>query len=239
MSFYSSLKYYRPGPPPRLTTEDLADFLIEIEQSGMVEADEEFSLDLKYGESIDVDEKPTRWFEPTEVPFIYTCGEIDWDAELTSYSLVDLANQLRAESRTLSRASGALGQLNDAACQSITREPCEQNEHGFYPEHFGIEIGRVEIHSLGMDEPVHVGWISIEVSGNGYLFPWEPKDIVARAEQSAPLTQLAAICRKRWPTEGALPDRQTIKMRKHLKEAWPYADVRKPLDWCWGTFESG
>lgn len=238
MGFYTSLLYYRPGPPPRVTASDLGGFFVELEECGLLEGEEELTLALKFGESVDDDDKPISWDEPTDVPLIYGRGEIGWDVELRSQSLAALADQLHAESGTIFRASGTLGMLTDSASQHITRPPCDQNEHGFAAWDCSLTIGPIENCTLSMDKPVHVGWLAIGISGDGYLFPWEPKDIVARAEQSEPLKQLAAICRRHWPSSAPSPNSQTVELRKSMEQGWPYADVRKPLDWCWGVYES-
>ena len=71
------------------------------------------------------------------------------------------------------------------------------------------------------------------------MYPWTPRDLVARAEASPAIGRLTALCRSTWPVEPVKPSRATVKVRREMKSLWPYHDFAKPGDWYWGAHETG
>jgi len=225
MSFFSSLVYYRPGPPPKVTGDGLSQLIRGILNSEFV-TDSRDTLEVKFGDAIDPESD-----EEDE-------DEIDWDIA-GQYSLSEMIDALSSDQRLICRADVSFKTPCDSLLDSISRRDSPENEVDLNPDCMAIEIRPVKIRRLENEEPFHVGWASMYFSGYGYLYPWTLRDVVARAESSQEMQHLMQLCRSHWPVAGSMADPSVVALRKRLGELWPYDKFDKPWDWCWGVVETG
>ena len=239
MSFFTSLSHYRPGSPPSVTADDLSRFIAQISETSSLTDSGLRLLQVKFGDSIDQDDKGTTW-EEESVPGISMVHDIEWDLDLSSQPThQQMVDSLASDQRRIYRAFVMLGMPIDDVLQPITRENSPENEINYYPDGLSVEIGPIKCYDMASEEPLHVGWISLSLSGGGYLFPWTFRDAHARLQDSSQIRRLADLCRSFWPVALDSLDPQVIQLRKKLNELWPYDQFDQPLDWCWGLQESG
>src|SRR3954470_19366487 len=98
MPFYTTLHYYRPTEPPRITGDSLAEFVADFEGLKVTEVDGPLTIQVKFGESIDQDERSAEWQEPV-YETISVVREIDWDLEVQCPSLRAVADALAGHDR--------------------------------------------------------------------------------------------------------------------------------------------
>jgi hypothetical protein len=101
-----------------------------------------------------------------------------------------------------------------------------------------MEIGPILSCDLGCEAPFHVGWVSVSLSGYGYLYPWSFAELVQRAEGHPAIGRMTDLCRATWPVDAGRPDQQLKKLRKQMGDLWPYPKIDRPWDWYWGLCES-
>jgi hypothetical protein len=63
MSFYTSLRLKRPTKPPVITGDSLARFVAAFEQLNISEGEGPLKAQVKFGETIDQDDRPAGWYE--------------------------------------------------------------------------------------------------------------------------------------------------------------------------------
>jgi hypothetical protein len=141
MSFFTSLQYYRPRPPPAMTADDLARFVTAIRDTGTLTASGLLCLKLKFGDSIDQDDKGTTWEEET-APYMAIIHDVDWDVELGDPSdLQEIVDRLTGDERRVYRAYVGLGAATDGVLKPITRTNSPENSCDFYPCDVAIGVG--------------------------------------------------------------------------------------------------
>ena len=127
---------------------------------------------------------------------------------------------------------------NDQITGAIQRINSPENKHDLTLGDWTCEIGPIQSFDLRSDEPLQVGWISVSLSGYGYLYPWSFADLVERVEADPGMRRVAELCRKSWPVPVELPDDGIRELRQKVGGLWPYpADL--PWDWYWGIAETG
>jgi hypothetical protein len=108
-----------------------------------------------------------------------------------------------------------------------------ENNEVFCLGDVSLEIDRVEIFDDVNNGQIHCGWISLNVSGPGYPYPWTKRDVLRRLEAEASLNKLVDMCRATWPVPPErLPDGYA-ELRRKLTGVWLYDDLNKPFDWYW------
>jgi hypothetical protein len=236
---YTSLQYYRPRTPPAVTADNLSRFIAALRDTRALTDSGLFCLQVKFGQSIDQDEKDANWLENI-ADGIATTNEVQWDINVPNPSgLQEMIDRLAGDQRRVYRAYIDLGTPTDEVLKPITRTNSPENEVDFCPDSISIELGPVHLHTLASDQPALVGWISIHVSGYGYLYPWTLRDTVARLESTPATRHIMDACRSFWPVSSPPPDAEILKLRRQVPELWPYEDYAKPWDWYWGVNESG
>jgi len=239
MSFYKSLKLFRPGKPPIITGPELAQFILTLEQLPCFEDRTGHWLKIKCGKSIDQDDKPAEWMRPTETPFILECAEIEWDfSQHHIPTLQKVRDILKRHRRPIYRAAVKLGPVRHDLFEHLKRDACEDNELALSLDTVSLEIGPVECYDLGSELGYSPGWMEIAISGYGYLFPWTFKDLVQKADSHPTLIRLKTLCQERWPVPPQLLSESQVSMVREIGELWPYP-LDQPLDWMWGLAESG
>jgi hypothetical protein len=236
MSFYTTLKLYRPSKPPRVTGPDLALFLRELAACNIIEEQKPY-LQVKFGIAIDQDDKPTMWDEPIN-DVVSECREIEWDLYLESSSIAGLAEQLESYTQAIYRSYASLDGATESICQALTRESCPDNEQPMVLCSCGLEVGPVMLAGLGVHRLFHAGWLSVDLSGYGFVFPWTYADLLQRAERHPDLQRLKALCRRTWPVSPTPLEERHFEGRRLMGDLWPYP-IDEPLDWHWGVAESG
>ncbi len=246
MSFYTTLSFYRPTRPPKLNGGDLAKFVTMFASLGLSQ-DGIIRYGIKFGRSIDKDEKPISSDDPP-VNGISIVRFPAYDAEGTFETLAELAEALKKIDGTIYRANLSLGLVTDSIFESLRRLPSEENEEALTLDSWTLEIGPTQSYSMGSDDMFLVGLIAISLHGYGYLYPWTLRDLIDRAEAIAPIVGLMEGCRRLWPIVPSQrtwpinpnqPGRRVIKARQRMGKLWPYDRPDLPWDWFWGLGESG
>ena len=166
--------------------------------------------------------------------------EIEWDIDdLQPHGLEEIIDTLRGDVRRVYRAHLSIGTPVDSLLQPITRLNSPENDRDFTPDTLSISIGPVKVASLGSDDIAHVGWISVNLSGYGYLYPWTIREVVDRLEATPEIRRLADLCRTFWPVPPAPPRAEVVAARGEMGDLWPYDQADKEWDWYWGVQESG
>jgi hypothetical protein len=247
MSFYTTLAFYRPSAPPQITATDLAGFVASFAALGVADDRKgaRFGFEVRFGTSIDQDDKPTDWHEPVlETPSgggIYATRTIAYDAQNAELrSLSDLGGALSALGRRkIYRANLSLGPVVRPVYEGLRREATAENEVSLSLDSWSLEVGPILSYDLATEEPYHVGWVAVQVGGYGYLYPWTFYDLITRAEAISPLQALTDLCRRTWPVAPGPPPRKVVKVRKAMGDLWPYPRADQPWEWSWGLQETG
>jgi hypothetical protein len=238
MSFYTSLKFYRPTKPPRITGDEMSRFVADIRKSGVLTDSGLQSAESKFGDSIDQDNRATTW-EDDSGPLATVRG-IEWDVELDAPGgLQGIIDTLADDNRPIYRASLTLGMPTDAVLEPITRRGSPENEIDLTPDTLSIEAGPVEVYDLNSEGPFRVGWIGINLHGYGYLYPRTFRDLRDRLMASEAIGKLTELCRSTWPVPPTRPNWFERRKRRRMKDLWPYSTIDLPWDWYWGLAESG
>ena len=108
MSFFTTLHFYRPRKPPRVTGESLAEFMLAFNALGVSNVPLPVQLRLKFGKAIDKDDKPSSWLEHLGMG-IHETNEIKWDLNAKCASLLEVADALGRHKKAIYRAYVELG----------------------------------------------------------------------------------------------------------------------------------
>lgn len=239
MSYFTSLTYYRPCVPPVVTADALSRFMAAICDTKLLTDDGFRWLKVKFGRAIDQDDLGTTRKKVT-VPGVSVVQEIDWDIELSDDpDHREMIAVLAAREHRVYRAAISFGMPVEDVLRPITRENSPENEVNDCPDALSINIGPVACFDLGTDQPLHVGWMRMDLSGGGYLFPWTFRDAVGRLQRSREIQRLTEVCQSFWPVRPDPPERHIIRLRREFRDLWPHDEFDRPWDWYWGLRESG
>ncbi|MBM4031371.1 MAG: hypothetical protein FJ291_06240 [Planctomycetes bacterium] len=238
MSFFTSLKLYRPTPPPVIVGRDLAAFVRAFQTLGAARPEGMFDLEVKFGKSIDQDDKPTT-YEVTVDKSVSEVHAIEWDVKETLSSANEVVDALGRLHGRVYRAGVPLGTVSEPVRQALNRVNSQENEIDLALDTWTLGIGPVSVGSLSADQVAVVGWIDVSLSGYGYLYPWTLCGLIERAEALPQVQRLMALCRDTWPVKPAVPPRRIQRARKAIGELWPYPRFDTPWDWYWSVSESG
>lgn len=249
MSFWTSFHYYRPTRPPVVTGPALATFVRDLAATGSVEPGF-MSLSVKFGKRIDRDDKPTSR-EVEIYPRCYVYRDIRWDIrERDPIDVLRMADLLDDQDRPIYRAELSLG----AVPERIWRPLMANREDGDTSACFHswwLQLAPVESASLDSDGTFEVGWMSLGLSGPGYLSPLTPSELVRRATGVPELHEVTELCRRTWPVDpewvpGIVAKLTPVARRHKVRQfrgkmggLWPYDSLDEPWDWYWGVAESG
>lgn len=236
MSFFTTFDFYRPTPPPRIDGLDLARFLKAFAGLG-VSTDLSLPSKVRFGHSIDQDEKPSHWVENHGL-IGRMCG-IEWDVIEKPESLEALAALLATHRKPVYRADLYLGGVAPHLFPFIHRQPSAENDRALTPFDWWLTLGPIETSDLGADDSFLVGWMSVGLGGDGYLYPWTFRDWIASAERSPEIRAVQQLCRTLWPVDPSPPRRKVVRGRKRMGKLWPYDRLDPPQDWFWGIDETG
>lgn len=237
MSFYSSLMFYRPTEPPVVTGQSLAAFVRAFDNLGVAEGNGLIGAQLKFGERIDQDEKPAIWEIPV-VDCVFQTAEIEWDFTPNCQSLSELASELTGKHESVYRGHLFFNNATGEICQQLQRRDSPENKIDLTLDGWSMEIGPIESVSLSSERTFTVGWMSVNISGWGYLFPWTTAELVERAERLPRIRRVMELCRETWPVSRSPPSCRERVARRRMGELWPYPRRDLPWDWYWGVHET-
>jgi hypothetical protein len=233
MSFYTVLHFYRPRTPPVITGAALAKFVRAVDRLHVSEVKYPQTVQVKFGKAIDQDEEPSTWSEQVNRG-ICVSKEIEWDVAIQCESLRAVSEGLVSHNRPVYRAFIELGSATTDIFQHLARVNSPENNVDLTLDSWSLEIGPVISAALDSEVQFHIGWISVNLSGYGYLYPWTPAELVERAEKHSGIRQVMELCKKTWPVEPKRPDLHHTKMREQMGDLWPYSEIDVPWDWYWG-----
>ncbi len=238
MGFFTSFQYTCPEAPA-VTATQLADFLRQLKACDALDPSGLFSLQAKYGKAIDRDRKPT--FELVEIARgMCETREIAWDIDnFQCSSINDVIDSLSAEGRTIYRAHAMLGSVSNEVFEAINRKGSPENDRDLTPDTWSIQLGPITACGLEWEKEVHVGWLSVGVSGYGYLYPWTFRDWVQHAQTCPAIMKVCELCRQTWPCSGAKPGWSLRRARKSIGKMWLGETLKDPVDWYWTCSETG
>jgi hypothetical protein len=238
MSFYIALIYYRPRKPPIVTANDLATVVARLAETGKLKPSGMYGAKVKFGDSIDADDRETTLYEPQETGVILV-GEIEWDLNCCSLTSVEeVIKSLFGNHNRIYRALIFLGTPTPDVLEPVSRVNSPENTHDFVPYDLSLEIGPIIAGDMATEELIQVGWISLNLSGSGYLYPWSLTEAVRRASSSESIRELTDVVRTMWPVSAAAPEAEIVELRRRIPDVWPY-EADRPWDWYWGAHETG
>lgn len=233
MGFYSSLTYYRPTNPPVVTTPQLADFIERVRDTGLTQSSGFMDVSLKYGPRISKNFAETFWAVPI-ISGLFSIREIEWDFKSRFSSFDEIIKALRQTDQPIYRGRISLGLVVDDVCHQIYRLNSPENTDDFTPGELGFELGPITNGLMNDDDYIHVGWMSLNLHGYGYLYPWTPQDAIRRVLAVDKIQRLMQVAREMFPVSPSDVGRREKSARKRLGRAWPYPTMDVPYDWCWG-----
>ena len=254
MSFYTTLHFYRPTPPPVVTGPVLARFIGALMETGLFERRGAEYLMVKFGRSIDLDAKGTT-IEKMVLPGIFTVHSIEYDLDYDRIALDDATRLLANHDRPLYRASVNLGTMREGVIAALQTPQPWDGRANLCLWDATVEIGPIEVGSMSSERSFAVGWMSVGFGGNGYLSPWTPRDLTGRAMVLQQLERLTRVCRETFPVDpgyrgpgfrsgGSLRrlfqrPLSRFKRRREMGDLWPFEELDLPWDWYWGVAETG
>jgi hypothetical protein len=262
MSFYSGFRLCRPTKPPVITGPALASFIEAFEALGLVRPEGFLYLSVKFGRSIDRDDKDTTIYTPV-MPGISNVRSIEWDLEPDKLAgRRDIIEHLGVHDRPIYRAEVGLGGMTDELHAYVNSTQGFDDEPNLNLDGWSLSILPQPAGLLNTEEQFFTGWIGVGMSGPGYLFPLTLPDLIRRAETHPGLVALADLCRRTWlvttapvkeplwwylphmrkrhayDMQGGRPSRRVQDRRRAMGEAWGYP-IDAPLDWHWIVNETG
>jgi hypothetical protein len=234
MSFYTSIKYYRPGRPPQVTCDQFARFVSALcdTRAFGTDASDLRSLMVRLGDRIKRDRLGIL-SDSQKCP-------CDIELEYAPRELQEIIDCLAGDDRSIYRAWVSLGEPINEVTNPIRHSGHPENEEGFCPDALSVGIGPVELAHLDSHRGWLVGWISLDISSQGYLFPWTFREVVEKLEAIPAVQRLMKVCRELWPVPPDPPPPELVEQRRQNADyLWPYDDLEKPMDWYWGLHESG
>jgi len=224
MGFYSSLMYYRPSEPFLATGESLARFVRAFHVLGVSKCgpDRIGSLLVWCGVPADALED-----EPDPLDEF-----VEWNIEAHEVPLLEIPDRLSALDQPVRRAFVDLGSVGARSdFDALRRVGSPENDEDFLPDGWSLRLGPI---ATGRDGSYLVGFVAVNLSGNGYPYPWTPRDLVRRAERIESVQRVKRLCEETWPGEPIAPSAEAQAARRALGKYWPYENVDRPLDWTWG-----
>lgn len=239
MSFFTSLLYFRPQPPPRIKTRELASVVKSLYSTANVQSDILSGIRVKFGRSIDKDTKNTVSEEET-APGVFKLNSIEFDINHDAKTCEAMIAELMESDSIVYRAEIQFGCAKDTIRKLFQRKNSPENEVDLSLTDLRLEIGPIHAQMIGEDASRHVGWIALTLSGQGNLFPWTRAEILKRAAQSAELQELAQICSDAWPIDPH-PLKRITNVRNLLartRKTVATQDVNTLTGWQWDVRET-
>lgn len=207
MSFWTTLSWVRTEPINDLTCSAFARFMEQLSVTGLVDKDYCSMLSALLGKPMGVD-KEDEYQEvidlETEAVVVSRSIAPKWDIDIRSEpedrkTVQDVCRELRKHNDTLIyRMHVDWTSATDAVCSQLTRPACEDNDKELCLSEVFVHAGPVESYTLKDDaeerQPRFAGWFDFSLGGYGCMFPWEPEDLIQRAENSPAIRQAKIAC---------------------------------------------
>jgi len=241
MSFYTTVSCYREGPqPPSITGDDLVNFCQQIIDTDFTKPDTSWWLRLKYGRAIDQDDLSTHREEQISQK-ISVMKKYDWDVDNLGIPPAEAMQLLQHPPRKrwslrgdrsrqpIYRALIKFGDLRDEYTTTIQHQLA--GNALFLGELF-LRINVIKIADPDEGNRFEVGWMALEVGGNGYPFPWSYEETMQRIREHPQLTALRELCRSFWPASERPVASEIIEARRLMGRFWS-EPLDVPYDWHW------
>lgn len=243
MSFWTNLHFVRPTSPPRVTVAELMRFASAVHRTGLTTTVPQ-SAKLMLGERIDADRSGTA-IETKIAPGIYDVRDIEWSVEAeTTEAVAALADDSRPVHRAFIHFG--FGSLADTIMRALQTPTPDTGQPNLLFADVSIDVGPIIAGGLATDTHL-VGWLSVGFGGNGYLWPWEPTDLLRHVSALPILQAVERVCRSTFPVTGIEKhrglngpngQRRLRKIRSELGNYWPFPSD-EPSDWAWAIHETG
>jgi hypothetical protein len=237
MSFFSSLIFLYPGPPPALTLGDLRIFANRLKESGLASPSRLSALELKFGKPIDSDYEDTMPMEWDESGTTGQFLEYPWDHESRGKDWPDLWPSTERDGELVYRAYLSIGSLEPDVSKALTSMASKETTYEFIaPDQLSLEIGPALPSTLETEELVCFSLFSVRFSGNGF-FTWQPLPAYwDTIRASAPIATLMKVCRESFPApEFARLD----DLRDDIGDLFLNYEGYTPGDWIVSVSETG
>jgi hypothetical protein len=236
MSFDTTLHFLRPSRPPRITGPALGGFVSRLAALHLTSPGRDADVSVSFGSRIDQDRKPTIQMQSLSSQ-ISTLSQIDWDVNERRIDLAEACAILAGDSRGIYRAHVCLGNLRDDIAARLSRVNSPENSVDLHFGQLVITIEPILLQCLGSMRSAYAGWISLNLSGSGYLWPWTLSELIARAESVAGIRRAMDVCRETFPVAARRPWWWERRRRRSCTAFWPCADLHALPDWSWGVDE--
>ncbi len=251
MSAWTSAILYRPGPPPVIMPVSLADFIEKLVALDILQESPRLHAELKFGKSIDQDMKEITYLENPEAT-VTAIKHMPMDAEINNTTIAEMLHWLRSPFKKkglftrqlidpiIYRSYIDLGELKENVRKDFMREEDPENNIGsFWLSSFSFNIAPETVADPQGDGTRYmVGWISISISGQCYLWPWKYEEVLALIKANEGMQQILELCKSTWPLPPVEPTQVLIEMRKSMGHLWGGTDYDAPPDWRWTINES-
>jgi len=252
MSVQSEARYYRQGLPPTVTGDQILEWIKQFRTTGIIDPEADISLEIDYGKRIDKKHNTDKQLKTVSQSWwkrmfrfrksYATLSQFinhEHDLEIEADSFDALFEQFKGGSRSIQRAHITFESINEGLERRLTAPESDENPHTFRPFYFGLTVAPVELLNLGWDNFYTVGYISMDIFGDGHFWPETFRQWVDRCTDEPELRAACDICKRIWPMDNGPPDEKLLTIRKEVEGFWPYDDPFGPNDWAWGMSEDG
>tara|TARA_R110002111_G_scaffold122151_1_gene185944 strand:- start:722 stop:1480 length:759 start_codon:yes stop_codon:yes gene_type:complete len=252
MSVQSEARYYRQGPPPTVTGDQILEWIKQVRTIGIIDPGSGVTLDIDYGKRIDKRHKTDKQFQVVSPSWwkrvfgfrknyatLSKSITHEHDLEIEAESFEMLFEQFKGGGRSIQRAHITFESMNEGLERRLTAPESDENPRAFRPFYIGLTVAPVELFSLGWDNFYTVGYISMDIFGDGHFWPETFGQWVTRCADEPMIQAACDICKHVWPIDTGPPDDHLLAIRKDVEHFWPYADPSGPNDWAWGMAEDG
>ena len=200
MSLFSSLVILLPGPPPKISVRAFRDFSEALRDLNISESSTLTKLKFKFGDSIDCDYEDTSPMEwnasGTSAHFL----EYPWDHQSTAQDWESLWPPEDSNSTNLYRGYFSFGSLKSSFSSELTAMKSSDTQYEFFsPDQLSVQIDPVLPSTLDTELPSCFSFISVNLSGNGFI-SWQELSLYWDQIRASPeLQSLLGVCRQAFP----------------------------------------
>jgi hypothetical protein len=190
MSFWTTFHFIRPGPPPAVSSVQLATFL-ERFRAEVELTSPRFTTRVIFGRRVDRDTREIDEERVTKIGGAFIAEDVTRPLDIDARSFDESVSALRKVDRRVYRAEILVGDV-----PPLTYGPAETNTDGLWLAACGLKVGPIAVTSLEGDELTLVSWLALNIGGQGYLWPRKPEDVRADIEAMPAMQQATSICRE-------------------------------------------
>lgn len=231
MGFYTTFKYYRPGPFPTVTCGDLLRLWNSIRSAG-VRLSTAPACRVKFGNLVADQEPLDSW----EGHVLQQCVEGECDIDFEGHTRPSESAILQAlaqhASQPVYRAHLHIGTLPEDARNRLY-VPDPKNDRVVMLGDVGFDIDPVELSGPEVMESYLVSLMSLSISGNGYCYPRSTREVLDALRAEPVILASEQIVESIWPVPSIPPDDDAIAERRDMGELWMH-DLERPHGWAWG-----